>query len=346
MNNFKKIGLTALAGSLAAVSANAVELSVSGETTVSYISNTAEKVNTVGGNSIGTSTGITFSGSGELENGWTVSSSNILNDGDANALSSSQLNLTMGSMGTVTFAKAAGTNVNAIDDVTPKVAEEAWDQASGSVLQTIGSETNSGAVAYKSPSFDLMGISASFGVDYDPAADAAGNDHDAVAAKPADVGSGMGAVVKLSHDSGLTLGAGIEEVSSNSGNDAEAQNVTGYALYTMGPVSVGYQSYYLDTGTSAKLGATAGADYSGDAVGIAFNVNDQVSIGYQKVSEDKEARAGTVGTTRDIKSISAAYSSGGMTMSIQQTDTDNYALAAAADALDTETVQVTLSFAF
>jgi outer membrane protein OmpU len=47
MNNFKKIGLTALAGSLAAVSANAVELSVSGETTVSYISNTAAKVNTL-----------------------------------------------------------------------------------------------------------------------------------------------------------------------------------------------------------------------------------------------------------------------------------------------------------
>ena len=44
----------------------------------------------------------------------------------------------MGSMGTVTFAKAAGTNVNAIDDVTPKVAEEAWDGAGGSVLQGIG----------------------------------------------------------------------------------------------------------------------------------------------------------------------------------------------------------------
>ena len=346
MNNFKKIGLTALAGSLAAVSANAVELSVSGETTVSYISNTAEKVNTVGGSSIGTSTGITFSGSGELENGWTVSSSNILNDGNANALSSSQLNLTMGSMGTVTFAKAAGTNVNAIDDVTPKVAEEAWDGASNSVLQGIGGQTASGAVAYKSPSFDLMGVSASFGVDYDPAAGVAGNDHDAVAAKTATQGSGMGAVVKLSHDSGLTVGAGVEEVSSNSGNNAEAQNVTGYALYTMGPVSVGYQGYYLDTGTSAKLGATAGADYSGDAVGIAFNVNDQVSIGYQKVSEDKEARGGVVGVTRDIKSLSAAYSSGGMTVSIQQTDTDNYALAAAGSELDTETVQVTLSFAF
>ena len=66
----------------------------------------------------------------------------------------------MGSMGTVTFAKAAGTNVNAIDDVTPKVAEEAWDGAGGSVLQELVQRTNSGAVAYKSPSFDLVGISA------------------------------------------------------------------------------------------------------------------------------------------------------------------------------------------
>jgi outer membrane protein OmpU len=64
MNNFKKVGLTALAGSLAAVSANAVELSVSGETTVSYLSNSAAKVNTVGGSTIGTSTGITFCVSG------------------------------------------------------------------------------------------------------------------------------------------------------------------------------------------------------------------------------------------------------------------------------------------
>ena len=346
MNNLKKIGLTALAGSLVAVSANAVELSVSGETTVSYISNTAEKRNDVGGSSIGTSTGITFSGSGELENGWTVSSSNILNDGDANALSSSQLNLTMGSMGTITFAKAAGTNVNAIDDVTPKVAEEAWDGAAGSVLQGIGSSTNSGAVAYKSPSFDIAGISASFGVDYDPAAGAAGNDHDAVATKTASQGSGMGAVVKLSHESGLTIGAGVEEVSANSGPNAEATNTTAYALYTMGPVSVGYQGYYLDTGVSGVGGATAGADYSGDAMGIAFNVNDQLSIGYQKVSEDKEARAGTAGVTRDIKSVAAAYSAGGMTMSIQKTDTDNHAMAAASTAADTETVQVTLSFAF
>ena len=31
-----------------------------------------------------------------------------------------------------------------------------------------------------------MGVTASFGVDYDPAADATGNDHDAVATKASD----------------------------------------------------------------------------------------------------------------------------------------------------------------
>ena len=115
----------------------------------------------------------------------------------------------------------------------------------------------------------------------------------------------------------------------------------------MGPVSVGYQGYYLNNGTQGTAGSTAaGADYSGDAIGIAFNVNDNVSIGYQKVSEDKESYTSTAGVTRDIKSLSAAYSSGGMTMTIQQTDTDNYTFAAAGSELDTETVQVTLSFAF
>jgi len=66
----------------------------------------------------------------------------------------------------------------------------------------------------------------------------------------------------------------------------------------------------------------------------------------KKISETQEALTSTKASDRDIKSISAAYSSGGMTMSIQQTDTDNYSFAAAGSELDTETVQVTLSFAF
>ena len=41
---------------------------------------------------------------------------------------------------------------------------------------------------------------------------------------------------------------------------------------------------------------------------------------YLKIKKQELEHAGV---TRDIKSVSAAYSSGGMTMSIQTTDTDN-----------------------
>ena len=345
MNNFKKIGLTALAGSLAAVSANAIELSVTGETTVSYVKNTADKTSAIGGQGIGTSTGIYFNGSGELENGFTVTSFSALEDGAATSLSSSQLNVTMGSMGTVTFAQAGGTNANGIDDVTPKVAEEAWDQGY-SVLQSFGSSTNSGAIAYKSAPVEVEGFTMTFGLDYDPAATVGGADHDATPTKAMGVGSGNAIVVKLTSPLGITLGAGRELVNGQP-NHADAENITAYALYSMGPVSLGYQGYYLDNGSADGVtGNGATADYSGAAYSVAFNVNDDLSVGYQVVDETQESFAGTKAADREIKSITAAYSTGGMTVSVQQTKTDNRGFAAAGSEIDVDNMQVTLSFAF
>ena len=187
MNNFKKIGLTALAGSLVAVSANAIEMSVSGNTSVSYTSKStttaAAGAQGPGGQAIGVDTTIMFNGSGELENGFTVSTYAALDDGRANTLSSSQLTLGMGSLGTVVFAQQFGSAANGIDDMTPRVKEEMWDQAGGSVLQSFGRSTAEGAVTYKSPSVDVAGLSLSFGVDYDPAAGNASDDHDGVTDK-------------------------------------------------------------------------------------------------------------------------------------------------------------------
>ena len=350
MNNLKKIGLTALAGSLAAVSANAIEMSVSGNTSVSYNSNTtttaAAGAQGPGGNALGVDTAIMFNGSGELENGFTVSSYAALNDGRADALSSSQLTLGMGSLGTVVFAQQFGSAANGIDDMTPRVKEEMWDQAGGSVLQGFGRATAEGAVTYKSPSVDVAGLSLSFGVDYDPAAGGASDDHDATTGKTAgSAGSGTGAVIKFVSDMGLTVGAGVENISGQ-GVEADKENTTAYALYTMGPVSVGYQSYFLDQGTPATGGTAAGADYDGDAMSIVFNVNDNLSIGYGEVEETKKKSAGAIATTRDISSITAAYSAGGMALTIQQTETDNFGLAAIASARNTESTHITLAFAF
>jgi outer membrane protein OmpU len=69
MNNFKKVGLTALAGSLAVASANAAEMSVSGATLLTY---TTEDGTEVTGNPWGMKTNLAFSASGDV-NGYTVS---------------------------------------------------------------------------------------------------------------------------------------------------------------------------------------------------------------------------------------------------------------------------------
>ncbi len=64
MNKLTKIGATALCGSLAAVSANAGEMAVTGGATMTHT--TIEGA--VTGNPLGMATGLTFEGSGELDN--------------------------------------------------------------------------------------------------------------------------------------------------------------------------------------------------------------------------------------------------------------------------------------
>ena len=69
MNKLTKIGVSALAGSLAAVSVgNAGSMTVKGGATVSWTQNEGE----VTGNPLGMNSGLTFTGSGELDNGSTV----------------------------------------------------------------------------------------------------------------------------------------------------------------------------------------------------------------------------------------------------------------------------------
>ena len=80
MNNFKKIGLTALAASLVSVSANAGAISVSGGASMNASGYTGEGQNRGATFTMGNQ--LTFSGSGELDNGLNVSVSFVIDQGD------------------------------------------------------------------------------------------------------------------------------------------------------------------------------------------------------------------------------------------------------------------------
>ena len=70
MNNFKKVGLTALAGSLIATSAFAGSMSVSGGADISLLNQS----NFASGNSFSSGDSLNFTGSGELDNGMVITS--------------------------------------------------------------------------------------------------------------------------------------------------------------------------------------------------------------------------------------------------------------------------------
>ena len=122
MNNINKIGLTALAGSLVAISAQAAEMTVSGATMLTY---TSEDGTEVTGNPFGMKTNLAFTASGEV-NGYTVSYLQVSKDQFA-GMSTARLSIDMGDMGTLAFDQGSGSGLATIDDKTPTAAEEIWD---------------------------------------------------------------------------------------------------------------------------------------------------------------------------------------------------------------------------
>ena len=144
MNNLKKVGLTALAGSLAAVSANAAEMSVSGATLLTY---TSEHSTETTGNPFGMKTNLGFTASGDV-NGMTVSYMQTAVD-QIGGMSSARLSIDMGDMGTLAFDQGSGSGLATIDDKTPTAAEEIWDGLDGTTIGgLVGAAGNTGVFNY------------------------------------------------------------------------------------------------------------------------------------------------------------------------------------------------------
>lgn len=284
MNKLTKVGLSALAGSLAVSSANAVEYSLTGDAQAVFSSAEGNEALAVGSNGkgYGVDTDLYVNASGELDNGWTVSIFSALNLEQANTAtsggvnSSSQMTIGMGSLGTIQFNDVFGSGATSIDDVLPKAYEETWDGTThSSAFHSFGVSTQSGSVDYRTPAFSIGDISISATYTYDP--DAGNYGYVSAGSVTPGQNEGEAYTIKVS-GMGLTLGAGTEEVenASNSAGATDLQRATGYALYTNGPMTIGYQEYYVNSANTASSGAQA-PDNSGDGIGILF-AQDNYSV--------------------------------------------------------------------
>ena len=341
MNNLKKAGLSALAGSLALTGAHAVEYSVSGDAQVTFSTQEGSENGAAASNGkgIGTDMDLYFNASGELDNGFTVSFFQAADTNGAWTNSSSQVTLGMGSLGTIQFNNISGSAANSIDDVLPKAYEEAWHGTTHSRrFDAFGSNTASGSVDYRTPAIDLMGVSISATATYDNSAGNGPAESSSVATSGA---SGTAYTVKLAHESGLTIGGGFEEADDFQGNQGQ-KNATGYILFSSGPISVGYQESYEDTATGGTTNAE-GADTEGEGYSIAYTAGD-ISVSYAKINETELAVSDQAALQEvEMTAVQASYTMGAMTLAASVYKTDN-AEGVAGD--DYEETELSASFAF
>jgi len=108
--------------------------------------------------------------------------------------------------------------------------------------------------------------------------------------------------------------------------DYEAGGIAG--KYTFGQVSAGYAHFRIQPALEGAQSAIFTDNYENDAYGIAVNVNDDLSISFthEKSEANKETVVDAeVDTTveTEITAIQAAYTMGGMTLSLASKEMEN-----------------------
>jgi outer membrane protein OmpU len=310
MNNLKKVGLTALAGSLAASTAFAGVLEVTGSASVKYQSRSGSSgTSSVQGNPWSDGNGITFSGSGDLDNGMTVGYSYTMTDA---AFSTSNVTLDMGDNGKLAFGHdSAHGGIDTIKDKMPTAGEEVWDDIGTGDDAGV---TDVGADPSLYYSINLSGITAS--------------------ASYARTGNGTDNSVALVA-SELVDGAefGIGTATNAISNTSEDDMITAYGKYTTGAFTIGVQ--ISDTDKTA-----ANSDVGREAAALSFAVNENLSISYGISTVEYEASSKT---DAESSGISASYTMGGITLGAVSNKTDSFGGTAGTDK---EFTEIKLSFAF
>ena len=294
MNNFKKIGLTALAGSLVATSVFAGEMSVAGG--ASFNMKNFSNVNDNDGKKFSMGNQLTFTGGGEMDNGMNVSLSFILDQGD-NAgytdgpFDSHSLSVGSDAMGTITFAGEGASSAQNTLDTT--AAGDIWDNTF-----TYTGPTNSNAsnktLLWALPTF-VDGLDTK--VSYTGAS--AGKD------------SQISYALTYTGIEGASISYGFGETGGT--KSSEGTDVTTMkASFAFGPVSaaMSINDYAAPTGTASEEQSSYKVSYS---------VSDELSISYGSETHETSGQS----FDEEFSQVSVAYTTGGLTISASQTEAEN-----------------------
>ena len=304
MNNFKKIGLTALAASLVSVSANAGSMSVSGSAKLNVEGFSGEVLNAGKGYTMGNQ--LTFSGSGELDNGLTVSLSFVQDNGEQ-TFDSHSLTISSDTMGTLKFNGEGGTT--AANNIDGSAAGDIWDAFDG--LSTASGQTGNGlattdavtatagdnAFMYTSPEvMDGLTLVGS----YAPQASTS---------ETRSSGTGLG--LNYTGIDGLTINYARADI-VNSTKALSGDSTVMKASYAYGPVTLTYSNMEGDLDTADR-------DYELTSFAVSYTVSDELSVTYGMEDAEQEGAAADA----EYEKLSLSYVTGGMTISAAMMEAEN-----------------------
>jgi len=317
--NIKKIGLTALAASLVSVSAHAGALSVSGGASMNTEGYSGENLN--GGTTFSMGNQITFTGSGELDNGMNVSLSFVIDQADDTLpFDGHSVTVSSDSLGTLKLSGEGGSSAATSIDGT--AAGDIWDTFDGArgtaVIAVAVSDSGTGdnSLFYTLPSImDGLDVFAS----YQPQ----GSGRESA--------TGMG--VTYTGMEGLTVKYATTDEAGTTvalSGDQTVWNVS----YVYGPITATVSETEFDVGTSTS-------DQTTSSYALSYTVSDEISVTYGEETIEK----GGSSTDAEYSAISASYTAGGMTISMALKEAENVAHGTATNQ-DFEYWSLGASFAF
>ena len=315
MDNLKKVGLTALGTVLVAGQAHAVTVGATAATSITFLG----QDNGDDGNGWSMTDSVTFSASGEMDNGFTISTKLELEGSNTAAGTSSidtrNIVIDTGDMGKLTFS-GDGTSgaVGSWDDMTPSANEEAHGVTiNGTIKGATNAASTKNIFIYDYTVMDGLAFKAS----YAPSDGASALD------------SSMDYGLMYTGMEGLTLYAAMGE-NNNAANSVD--NTIFGVKYAFDAFTIGYQVNESDS-------QAASSDEDFTAIGVSYAVSDDLSVSYNISEIDLEGSS----ENQEATGVSFSYTTGGLTISATHSQVDNVGNAATAD---NTAYEVNFGFAF
>ena len=295
MNTFKKLGLTALASSLVVTSAVAGEMSVAGSASIG-LKNTSEGST---GRSWTMGNQLTFSGSGELDNGMNVSLSMVIDQNDDSTKStaaqldnapfdSHSVTVSSDALGTLVFSGEGGSSAQSAIDTT--AAGDIWDNIGGVVTTPRASEAGNNSMLYTLPSvMDDLSIKAGY--------------------SPGSAGGSGATSFAIAY-------SGVEGLSLDYAQ-GETETVGSEQEHTTMKASYAYSSFtlsYSNTNNEYDSASASQKDEEIESWNLAYTVSDDLSVAYGQETIDTEGSS----IDEEGEKINVSYTTGGVTLSATQ----------------------------